>query len=180
MKVPGRIPGASIDFKTGKPTISFEVNEKGDFKAMVDDMKGLEKLSIEVKPFRQIRSLDANAYCWVLLDRLADKLNIPKETVYRQYIQNIGGNSEIVCVRNEAVKRLCEGWRRNGIGWQTETFDSKLDGCTNVILYYGSSVYSSSQMARLLDLITEDCKAQGIPTETPNELARLKSMWGER
>ena len=83
-------------------------------------------------------------------------------------------------MRNEAVKRLCEGWRRNGIGWQTETFDSKLDGCTNVILYYGSSVYSSSQMARLLDLITEDCKAQGIPTETPDELARLKSMWGER
>ena len=180
MKVTGRISGASIDFKTGKPTISFEVNEQNDFKAMVNDMKGLEKLSIEVKPFRQRRSLDANAYCWVLIDKLAEKLNIPKITVYRQYIQNIGGNSEIVCVKNEAVKRLCEGWMRNGIGWQTETFDSKLDGCTNVILYYGSSVYDSSQMARLLDLIIQDCNAVGIPTATPNEVERLKSMWGER
>lgn len=177
MRVTGKIAGATIDFKTGKPTISFEVNEQSEFKAMVDDMKGLDKLSIEVKPFRPKRSLDANAYCWVLLDKLAERLSLPKETVYRQYIQNIGGNSEIVCVKNEAVKRLCEGWRRNGIGWQTETFESKLDGCTNVILYYGSSVYNSSQMARLLDFIIEDCKAQGIPTETPEQVARLKSMW---
>jgi hypothetical protein len=179
MKVTGKIAGATIDFKTGKPTISFEVNEQNDFKAMVDEMKGLDKLSIEVKPFRQRRSLDANAYCWVLLDKLAAKTGEPKEMVYRQYIQNIGGNSEIVCVKNEAVDRLCYGWRRNGIGWQTETMDSKLDGCTNVILYYGSSVYDSSQMGRLLDLIIQDCKAVGIPTETPSEIARLKAMWGE-
>lgn len=179
MRITGKITGASIDFKTGKPTISFEVNEQNDFKLMVDEMKHLEKLSIEVKPYRQRRSLDANAYCWVLIDKLAEKIGESKETVYRQYITNIGGNSEIVCVKNNAVERLCQGWRRNGLGWSTETFDSKIEGCTNVILYYGSSVYDSAQMARLLDLIIQDCKAQGIQTETPSEIARLKSMWGE-
>jgi predicted ribonuclease YlaK len=179
MKVSGKIVGANIDFRTGKPTISFEVNEKNDFKLMVDEMRGYEKLSIEVKPFRARRSLDANAYCWVLIDKLAQKLGESKESVYRQYITNIGGNSEIVCVKDHAVDRLCAGWNRNGIGWVTETFDSKLEGCTNVILYYGSSVYDSAQMARLLDLIIQDCKEQGIQTETPNEIARLKAMWGE-
>ena len=159
--------------------ISFEVNEKSDFEALVDEMRGLEKLSIEVKPFRQRRSLDANAYCWVLIDKLAEKLGESKETIYRQYITNIGGNSEVVCVLNKAVERLCEGWRRNGIGWQTQTFESQIRGCTNVILYYGSSAYDSVQMARLLDLIIQDCKQLGIPTETPNEIARLKAMWGE-
>lgn len=179
MKITGRIVGANIDFQSGKPTISFEVNERNDFKLLVDEMNGLEKLSIEVKPFRQRRSLDANAYCWVLIDRIAEKVNASKEDVYRQYITNIGGNSEVVCVKNNAVERLCDGWRRNGIGWQTETFDSKILGCTNVILYYGSSVYDTAQMSRLLDLIIGDCKALGIPTETPNEIARLKAMWGE-
>lgn len=179
MRVTGKIIGANIDFRTGKPTISFEVNEKNDFKLIVDEMREREKLTIEVKPFRARRSLDANAYCWVLIDKLAEKLNESKETIYRQYITNIGGNSEIVCVKNNAVDRLCYGWRRNGIGWQTEAFESKIEGCTNVILYYGSSVYDSAQMARLLDLIIQDCKAQGIPTETPDEIARLKSMWGE-
>ena len=179
MKVSGKIVGANIDFRTGKPTVSLEINEKADFKLMVDDLKDCEKLSIEIKPYRVRRSLDANAYCWVLIDKLAEKMHESKETIYKQYITNIGGNSEIVCVKNGAVDRLCDGWRRNGIGWQTETFDSKLEGCTNVILYYGSSVYDTTQMSRLLDLIIQDCREQGIPTETPNEIARLKSMWGE-
>ena len=179
MKISGKIVGANIDFRTGKPTISFEVNETNDFKLLVDELRDCEKLSIEVKPYKKRRSLDANAYCWVLIDKLAEKLGLSKEEIYRQYITNIGGNSEICCVKNEAVNRLCDGWRRNGLGWQTETFDSKIAGCTNVILYYGSSVYDSAQMARLLDLIVQDCRLLDIPTETPAEIARLKSLWGE-
>jgi hypothetical protein len=179
MRVTGKIVGANIDFQTGKPTISFEVNERNDFKLMVDELQDREKLTIEVKPFRPRRSLDANAYCWVLIDRLAEKLGESKEIVYRQYITHIGGNSEIVCVKNSAVERLCLSWQRNGLGWQTDAFPSKIEGCTNVILYYGSSVYDTAQMSRLLDLIIQDCKELDIPTETPDEIARLKTMWGE-
>lgn len=180
MKVSGKIVGANIDFRTGKPTISFEVNEKNDFKLMVDEMRGLEKLSIEVKPFRARRSLDANAYCWVLIDKLAEKLGESKEAVYRQYIRDIGGNSETICVTDNAVEDICNWWKKKGLGWQTETFPSKIDGCTNIILYCGSSEYDSAQMARLLDLIIQDCREQGIPTETPNEIAKMKSLWGEK
>ena len=179
MKVTGRIVGATIDFATNRPQLILEINEVNDFKLLVDDFKSKEKLSIEVKPFRQKRSLDANAYAWVLMDRLAEKLNESKEAVYREYIKHIGGNSETVCVRNAAVERLCEGWCKNGIGWQTDTFPSKIEGCTNVILYYGSSTYDSAQMHRLLSLITQDCAIQGIPTETPEEIAKMKALWGE-
>ena len=179
MKVTGKIVGANIGFMSKKPQLTLEVNELNDFKQLVDDMNACEKLSIEIKPFRARRSLDANAYAWVLMDKLADKLNESKETIYREYIKNIGGNSEIVCIKNTAVERLCEGWSKNGIGWQTDTFPSKLDGCTNVILYYGSSTYDSAQMSKLLDLIIQDCKEQGIQTDTPDEIARLKALWGE-
>jgi hypothetical protein len=179
MRVSGKIVGANIDFRTNKPHLTLEVNEINDFKQLVDDMNGCDKLSIEVKPFRARRSLDANAYAWVLMDKLAEKLNESKENIYREYIRHIGGNSEIVCVKNSAVDRLCEGWSKNGIGWQTDTMPSKIEGCTNVILYYGSSTYDSAQMSRLLDLITQDCKLQGIPYETPAEIARLKALWGE-
>jgi hypothetical protein len=179
VKISGRIIGANIGFMTKKPQLTLEINELNDFKQLVDDMNGCEKLSIEIKPYRARRSLDANAYAWVLMDRLAEKLNESKENIYREYIRNIGGNSEIVCVKNSAVERLCDGWSKNGIGWQTDTFTSKLEGCTNVILYYGSSTYDSAQMARLLDLIIQDCKEQGIPTETPDEIARLKALWGK-
>lgn len=179
MRLTGKIVGGSIDLKTGKPMLTLEINERSDFEALVDEMREKDKLSIEVKPFRARRSLDANAYAWVLMDRLAEKTRESKEEVYKQYITNIGGNSEVVCVKNSAVERLCEGWSKNGIGWQTETFESKIKGCTNVVLYYGSSTYDSAQMSRLLDLIIQDCKEQGIPTETPDQIAEMKARWGE-
>lgn len=180
MKVTGRIVGAYIDFKTGKPQITFEVNERNDFELLVDELKDKDKLSIEVKPYRKRRSLDANAYAWVLMDKLAEKLGISKEAIYRDYIKEIGGVSETVCAKNKAVKRLCEGWQRHGLGWQTETFPSKIDGCTNVILYYGSSIYDTAQISDLLDLIIFDCKENGIPTETPDQIALMKARWGEQ
>lgn len=180
MKISGRIVGASIDFKTNKPTLTLEVNERNDFELLVDEMRDKDKLSIEVKPYRERRSLDANAYFFVLADKLAEKLNTTKVEIYRNAIKEIGGVSETVCVKNEAVERLCEGWMSNGIGWQTETLPSKIEGCTNVILYYGSSTYDTAQMSRLIDNIVQDCKAVGIETRTPDEIANLLSLWGER
>lgn len=179
MKLTGRIADVSVDFVTGVPKITLTVNEKNDLLHGYDDLKDLEKLSIEIKPHKKRRSLDANAYCWKLIGELAAKLNVPRDELYRASIREIGGNSEIVCVKNKAVDKLCDGWRRNGIGWQTETMPSKLPGCTNVILYYGSSTYDTVQMSRLIDNIVQDCKEVGIQTETPDQIAEMKSRWGE-
>lgn len=179
MRLSGRISGASIDFSTGKPTVSFEINEQNDFKQMVDDLGKKERLTIEVKPYRERRSLDANAYFFVLADKLAEKTGVPKETIYREAVKNVGGVSEVVCVKNSAVERLCEAWQRNGLGWQVDTIPSKIEGCTNVVLYYGSSTYNTEQMSRLIDNIVQDCKAVGIETMTPDQIAEMKSRWGE-
>lgn len=101
---------------------------------------------------RRRRSLDANAYFWVLADKLATAQGLPSTTeIYRHYIKEIGGNREFVCVKKEAADKLCQGWERGGLGWLTERFTSKVDGCVNVILYYGSSVYDTAQMSRLID-----------------------------
>ena len=179
MKISGRIVGASIDFKTGKPCLTLEVNERRDFENLVDEMRDKDKLSIEVKPFRERRSLDANAYFWTLADKLSAVIKRSKEEIYREYIKDVGGNNEVVCVKNTAVERLCEGWGKNGIGWATDTFPSKISGCTNVILYYGSSTYDTAQMSRLIDLIIQDCKEYGIETATPNQIAEMMARWGE-
>ena len=180
MRVSGRIAGANIGLMTNKPQLTLEINELNDFKQLVDDMNGCEKLSIEIKPYRARRSLDSNAYAWVLLDRLSEKLGISKVELYREYIRNIGGVSETVCVQDKAVDKLCEAWESKGVGWQTETFPSKIEGCTNVVLYYGSSTYDSAQMKRLLDLIRQDCAEQGIEYATPDEIAKMMSLWESR
>lgn len=127
----------------------------------------------EIKAPKKRRSLDANAYMWVLLDKLSAVLQIEKTEIYKRMVKEIGGASEVVCVKNKAVDKLCEGWRHNGIGWQTDTFPSKLEGCTNVVLYYGSSTYDTAQMSRLVDLVVQECKQHGIETLTPSELERM-------
>ena len=175
MKLTGRIAESSISF--GKAHLVLDINEIADFKICVDELGNRDKLSIEIKPYRNKRSLDANAYAWVLMDKIASKLRITKEEVYRQAIKNIGGVSDTVCVKTEAVEKLCAGWRNQGIGWQTETLPSKLDGCTNVILYYGSSCYDKEQMHRLLDNIIEDCRSLGIETKSPEEISSLLGGW---
>lgn len=131
----------------------------------------------EVKPHRNKRSLDANSYFWVLVDKLAEKTGIPKQSIYREAVRNIGGNNDVICVKEKAVEKVCENWSKNGIGWITEVGESKLIGCKNITLYYGSSTYDAKQMSRLIDNIVQDCKAVGIETLTPIELERMKEAW---
>lgn len=131
----------------------------------------------EIKRVYKRRSLDANAYFWVLLDSLAAVLGIPKNELYRQRIKEIGGVSDTVCVPDRAVKRLVSIWEDKGLGWSAETFSSKIDGCTNVTLYYGSSTFDTQQMARLIDSIVQDCQQLGIETKSPEEVASLLKQW---
>lgn len=147
-------------------------------KEIISQLMMDKKYDVSIKEHRDKRSLDANAYCWVLLDKLAEVLHVHKTELYRSYIREIGGNSETVCVLSKAVDALKRGWTKNGIGWQTEEMPSKIPGCVNVVLYYGSSEYDTAQMSRLIDLIVQDCKAQGIETMTPFQLDALKERWG--
>lgn len=156
--------------------ISFLVSRQ-EAAGAIESIEDGKTYDLTIKPHRERRSLDANAYCWVLLDRLAEKVQIPKTEIYRRYIREIGGNSETVCVVEKAADKLCDGWSHNGIGWQTDRLPSKLEGCVNVILYYGSSTYDTRQMSRLIDMVVADCKEQGIETLTPVELDRLKDRW---
>jgi hypothetical protein len=165
--------GRIVDFAlsmTGKQRVTFEVDE--DFRAKFDALHEND-IDLTVKRFRQRRSLDANAYAWVLIDKLAERMKLPKEVVYRDHIRALGGVSETVCVQDRAVDRLIQAWGKNGLGWQTETFPSKIAGCTNVTLYYGSSTYDTAQMNGLIDALVQSCKAIGIETMPQEQLDSL-------
>lgn len=176
----GTIQNMSVDFGTDKMVMTLMLNEKQSAITVFDELHDYEKLSIKIGKYREKRSLDSNAYAWVLMGKLAVKTKEPKEEIYKSYIREIGGNSDTVCVQDKAVNKLRQGWSKNGLGWVTETMPSKLEGCTNVVLYYGSSTYDTEQMSRLIDMVVNDCKEQGIDTRTPEEIAQMMTLWGER
>lgn len=175
MKSIGIIEDISIDYKTQKPKILLMLNERESLPSL-EELKE-DKLSIEIKKYRKNRSLDANAYMWVLISKLEEKINISKDIIYKDAIRNIGVY-EVIPVKNEAVERFIEAWTKNGLGWVCETTKSKLEGYTNILAYYGSSTYNTAEMSRLIDFIVQECKQLNIETMSRTELDSLIESWG--
>lgn len=157
-------------------TQDLRITVEEDLSELFDELSG-QDVDVEIKKHRKRRSLDANALAWVMIDEIAAKTGLRKSEVYRQAIKDIGGVSDVVCVRDIAVKKLINGWTDHGIGWQAETEKSKLPGCTNVTLYYGSSVYDSKQMAALIDSLLMEAEAQGIPPRPEREVKKSLAIW---
>ena len=146
----------------------------GFFGSCADD----KEYSLEIKEKKKKRSLDSNSYMWNLLDKLSAKIGLTKTEIYRAYIREIGGNSDILCIQNAALEHFRKLWEVGHIGRFTDTLPSKLPDCTNVIVYYGSSDYDQPTMCRLIDMVVQDCKENGIETLTPAEIAAMNAAWG--
>lgn len=157
-----------------KDKLTIIVSEKLNPLEMQDYSDKLLDIKIDVA--RQKRGLNANGYAWALLGELQEKLNVPKEDIYKEYVRRCGP-FEVIPIKNEAVERFIETWNNNGLGWICDTTASKVDGYTNVITYYGSSAYDTKEMGLLLDTIVEDCISYGIPTKRKEEIESLLKDW---
>lgn len=182
-EVTGRILDMSLDFVTGKPKLLLELNEEQTAKTCYDELHGCEKLSIKIGKYREKRSLNANAYFWLLCGELAKKLSsekvrYTKEDIYLKSIKEVGVYKDFENMPLADAKTLRTAWEMLGTGWITEQVDFMPDG-ENVIVrcYYGSSRYTKKQMSRLIENVIQDCVAVGIPTQTPDEIANMLSLW---
>lgn len=131
----------------------------------------------EIKEHRNKRSLDANNYAWVLMDKIAQAIGGTKEDVYLQKVKEVGPFRDWTFTEEEAnTFRIM--WERQGKAWPTELVDYASDGEHLVIRsYYGSSSYSTKRMSRLIDSIIDDCKVLGIETLPPEKIEALKTGW---
>lgn len=134
----------------------------------------------ELKLVRKKRSLDANAYFWLLADKIAKSINITKEAVYWHIIREVGVFDTVSFPGDDAEKataameRFKQNWRQNGLGWLTVTVDKER---RIVQAFYGSSRYNTQEMAALIDRTVQIAKEMGIETLTPEELSRMKEDW---
>lgn len=129
----------------------------------------------EITRKKKKRSLDASAYSWVLIDKIAEVLHYSKEDVYRRAVREYGV-SEVYCGLPEAIDILIRA-HEGGLGFQYETFESKVKGCINVRLYFGQSSYDTKQMSVFIDGLVQDAKSLDIETLSDRELSLLKEAW---
>lgn len=169
-----RAPFIAPLYEKATLTIEFDKKDLREVEALMKEVgEGEYTLSIKKKSKR--RSLDANAYAWVLIGKLAKYYKMSPEEVYLRTIEHMH-TYEILPIKAEAVDRWEEIWRAKGTGWITRRLgSSKLKGYENVICYYGSSTYETAEMSRFIDLIIEECHAADIVTDMNTE--RLLKEW---
>lgn len=165
------------DFLTGKWNVALSVNE--DVTRTFERLRESNLLDIEIKQHRKRRSLDANAYMWVMLQKIADVLStdknrIDKWDVYLQMLSDYGVFTHII-VKPEAVERVKEEWRTVKVLGPVS-----VNGQTGIQIqcYYGSHSYDTKEMTRLIDGVITECKELDIETLPPNEIERMKQEWG--
>lgn len=121
--------------------------------------------------------MDANSYCWVLSQKIAEAIGNTKEYVYKWAIRQVG-QFEIVPIRDDVVEKWIEAWESKGLGWQAEVLGkSKLEGYTNIINYFGSSVYNTKEMALLIEELVYQAKELGIDTISEEEKEALLALY---
>ena len=173
MILTGKITGALIDFATGKPKLELSVNEVNDFKQLVDDLKDKERLSVEIKQYKEKRSLNANNYAWKLITEIANVLRASKEEIYLCMLRRYGQSELISVLSHIPIEHYVRYFEEAG----ESTLNGKL--FKHYRVYKGSSEFDSREMAIFIDGIISEAKSIGIQTETPNQIAEMKARWGE-
>lgn len=149
----------------------------------IEELKALQEgkngVKVELSRWREKRSLDSNAYAWVLMDKIAEKTKTTKERVYREIIKRVGV-FEVLPIKDVAVNSFIKRWQSKGLGWVCDNLGSspKLQGFTKIVAYYGTSTYDTKEMSRFLDEVISEAEELDIQTETPDKIAEMKSLWG--
>lgn len=169
----GTIKDLNIDYKTGTALLTLAVNQRQSAMNCYDELNGVDRLSIKIDKYREKRSLNANSYAWALLTEIGNVLRLSKEAVYFKMLKEYG-QSELISVKahipiGEYVD-YCE-----------EAGESTLNGklFKHYKVYKGSSEFDKREMAIFIDGIVQEAKELGIDTRTPDEIAKLKGLWGE-
>lgn len=171
----GRILSVSFDYQTGKPIITFEINEKQAALKMVDGLKRFGKLAIKVAQFRQKRSRDANAYFHLLVNKIAEATDQSDDAVKRDLVTSYGTlardeNGDLIGAMFPASvdpDRFYPYTR----SYKTEYRDGKAYTC---YLFYERTRYlDTAQMAHLIEGTVAEAKALGIETKPKEELESL-------
>lgn len=96
-----------------------------------------------------------------------------KEEVYVEMLRKYGQSELISVVAGIPIQHY--------IKYYDEAGESKLNGklFKHYRVYKGSSEFDTREMAILIDGVVSEAQELGIQTETPNQIAEMKSRWAE-
>ena len=149
-----------------KQRVTFEL--EGDFRGLYDKLRD-KIVEITVRKWTEKRSLDANAYLWALITKIANAIRESKEDVYFDALKAYGQGGA-VSVEERYVEDFERTWK-----YHERLGDTQLNGKTFVHFRFwvGSSEYNTEEMSILIDGVVREAKNLGIETMSEEELNSL-------
>ena len=168
----GTLKDLNIDYQTGKALLTFAIDQKQSAINCWDKLRDAERLTVKVDKHRERRSINANNYAWALLTEIGNVMRLNKDDVYFLMLQRYG-QCEMISVKDgipigEYVKYCV----RAGESWLNNTLFKHYK------VYKGSSEFTKEEMAVFIDGVVQEAQDLGIDTRTPDEIAKLKDLWG--
>lgn len=125
----------------------------------------------EVKEHKSKRSLDANAYYWVLVNKIAEALNQTKEYIHMEMLRFYSETYSVLLPAEQDIKGLIKYYDvESTIKRGDKLFKSYK-------AYLPSSEMNTKQMSVLIDGVVHEAKQLGIETLTPSQIEELKLRW---
>lgn len=147
----------------------------GNTKAIIEYLFNQDKDKLyEIKEHRAKRTLTQNAYYWVLVNELANCLRKSKEEVHFDLLKDYSQVALVTLKSNVDIKGYIRYYE-----FERETIISNVK--FNIYkVYKGSSEMDKKEFSILLDGLIQEAQQQGIPTLTPNEIAKLRYIENEK
>jgi len=144
----------------------------GKVKDIIDWLLEQDKEKIfEIKEFKKKRSLNSNAYLWVLCTEIANIMTLSKEDVYVKMLEDYGVSILVPLTVDTEPEKYFKYY---------SYFDKgKLNGkeCIWYKVFKGSSEYDSKEMTHLLNGVVEEAKQLGIMTLDELEIQEMLDRW---
>lgn len=184
MQCRGKITQISRDILTRGILVTMALTDVSE--QALQTISAFDDLSVEMKKYRAKRSLDANAYYWQLVTKIADKVHITNHCCHNLLLRKYGqiarfeGKSVQIYIPDteESENKALESDSLHL--YRTSIVKVGNDGIVYrvYVLLKGSSDYDTKEMSRLIDGTVADAKELGIETMPPAELAEMKARWG--
>ncbi len=140
---------------------------------------GKERLTAAFAWYKESRSLNANAYFHVLVDKIAEKMQLGADEIKVKMVLEYGtmatecGEPVIVALPKSA--NISEYWTY--AKWIADFIAKNGKPYSQYVFYKHTHTLDKSEMARLINGVVYEAQELGIETRTPDELASLIENW---
>lgn len=176
-------------YKSNRFVINYPKEDFDSYANLYESVGVIDKdaeYEITIRKKRSKRSMNANAYSWVLTGKLADEMRISKDECHALMLARYGqtavdSHGKPLMISVSADVPLSEVTSK--VGYVAPLATHGFIGNKEFIHYRvlrGSSDYNSEEMAVFIDGLVDECKLQGIQTLTDREIDSMIEDWGAR